>query len=176
METYQYVLAPNDLLISEYIEGSGNNKALEFYNGTGSATVSAVSILTDTDMENYDRVWEITNPDEKCICSQITLPNFRDISDIAGIDINNLDKNQKVIGSLLNNFIYGLQGNKNLAGKSGNDIIFGDTSGNTFSTDMTIQDFLLCNQGNDYLNGNFDKDILHGGKDNDLINGGKDSE
>lgn len=29
--------APSDLLISEYVEGSSNNKALEFYNGTGSA-------------------------------------------------------------------------------------------------------------------------------------------
>ncbi len=28
--------APSDLLISEYVEGSSNNKALEFYNGTGS--------------------------------------------------------------------------------------------------------------------------------------------
>src|SRR5687768_11086415 len=31
------VAAPTDLLISEYVEGSSNNKALEFYNGTGSA-------------------------------------------------------------------------------------------------------------------------------------------
>ena len=29
--------APTDLFISEYIEGSSNNKALEFFNGTGSA-------------------------------------------------------------------------------------------------------------------------------------------
>ncbi len=34
---YQNVLAPTDLFISEYVEGSSNNKALEFYNGTGSA-------------------------------------------------------------------------------------------------------------------------------------------
>jgi uncharacterized protein len=29
--------APTDLLISEYVEGSGNNKALELYNGTGAS-------------------------------------------------------------------------------------------------------------------------------------------
>lgn len=29
--------APSDLFISEYVEGSSNNKALEFYNGTGAA-------------------------------------------------------------------------------------------------------------------------------------------
>lgn len=29
--------APADLFFSEYIEGSGNNKALEIYNGTGAA-------------------------------------------------------------------------------------------------------------------------------------------
>src|SRR4051794_1355954 len=29
--------APADMFISEYVEGSANNKALEFYNGTGSA-------------------------------------------------------------------------------------------------------------------------------------------
>ncbi|HEY9837235.1 MAG TPA: DUF4347 domain-containing protein, partial [Vampirovibrionales bacterium] len=34
---YGNVLAPTDLFISEYVEGSSNNKALEFYNGTGSA-------------------------------------------------------------------------------------------------------------------------------------------
>ena len=28
---------PTDILISEYVEGSSNNKALEFYNGTGSS-------------------------------------------------------------------------------------------------------------------------------------------
>ena len=28
---------PTDLFISEYIEGSSNNKALEIYNGTGTA-------------------------------------------------------------------------------------------------------------------------------------------
>ncbi|MCK6433644.1 MAG: lamin tail domain-containing protein, partial [Aquabacterium sp.] len=28
-------MAYTDLIISEYIEGSSNNKALEFYNGTG---------------------------------------------------------------------------------------------------------------------------------------------
>ena len=28
---------PTDLFISEYIEGSSNNKAIEIYNGTGSA-------------------------------------------------------------------------------------------------------------------------------------------
>jgi predicted extracellular nuclease len=28
---------PTELLISEYIEGASNNKALEFYNGTGAA-------------------------------------------------------------------------------------------------------------------------------------------
>jgi predicted extracellular nuclease len=27
--------APTELFISEYVEGSGNNKALEVYNGTG---------------------------------------------------------------------------------------------------------------------------------------------
>ncbi|MBO0351923.1 lamin tail domain-containing protein, partial [Phormidium pseudopriestleyi FRX01] len=37
MAAYQNVLAPTDLFISEYVEGSSNNKALEFYNGTGSA-------------------------------------------------------------------------------------------------------------------------------------------
>ena len=30
-------VAPGDLFFSEYIEGSSNNKALEIYNGTGSA-------------------------------------------------------------------------------------------------------------------------------------------
>lgn len=35
MEAYQSVLQPTDLFISEYIEGSSFNKALEFYNGTG---------------------------------------------------------------------------------------------------------------------------------------------
>ena len=30
-------LSPVDLIISEYVEGSGNSKALEFYNGTSSA-------------------------------------------------------------------------------------------------------------------------------------------
>ncbi|AFY81265.1 DUF4347 domain-containing protein [Oscillatoria acuminata] len=34
---YRGILAPTDLFISEYVEGSSNNKALEFYNGTGSA-------------------------------------------------------------------------------------------------------------------------------------------
>jgi predicted extracellular nuclease len=29
--------APSDLFISEYVEGSSNNKALEFYNGTNAA-------------------------------------------------------------------------------------------------------------------------------------------
>ena len=29
--------APTELFFSEYIEGSGNNKALEIYNGTGAA-------------------------------------------------------------------------------------------------------------------------------------------
>ena len=28
---------PTDLFLSEYVEGSSNNKALEFYNGTGAA-------------------------------------------------------------------------------------------------------------------------------------------
>ena len=28
---------PTDLFISEYVEGSSNNKAIEFYNGTASA-------------------------------------------------------------------------------------------------------------------------------------------
>jgi|GEM_PF-517658 len=31
-----FAQAPTDLFISEYVEGSSNNKALEFYNGTGS--------------------------------------------------------------------------------------------------------------------------------------------
>ncbi|MCT7982955.1 DUF4347 domain-containing protein, partial [Laspinema sp. A4] len=34
---YGGILAPTDLFISEYVEGSSNDKALEFYNGTGSA-------------------------------------------------------------------------------------------------------------------------------------------
>ena len=29
--------APTELLISEYVEGSSNNKAVEIYNGTGAA-------------------------------------------------------------------------------------------------------------------------------------------
>ena len=39
-----------DLIISEYIEGSGNNKALEIYNGTGA----------DVDLAGY-QVWKIAN-------------------------------------------------------------------------------------------------------------------
>jgi predicted extracellular nuclease len=31
--------APTDLFISEYVEGSGSNKALELYNGTGAPIV-----------------------------------------------------------------------------------------------------------------------------------------
>jgi hypothetical protein len=30
-----YAQAPTDLFISEYVEGSSNNKAIELYNGTG---------------------------------------------------------------------------------------------------------------------------------------------
>ena len=40
----------SDLFISEYIEGSGNNKALEIYNGTGAAV----------DLSNY-QIWKISN-------------------------------------------------------------------------------------------------------------------
>ena len=39
-----------DLFISEYIEGSGNNRALEIYNGTGA----------DVDLSNY-QIWKVTN-------------------------------------------------------------------------------------------------------------------
>ena len=40
----------SDLIISEYIEGSGNNKAIEIYNGTGA----------DVDLSGY-QVWKVTN-------------------------------------------------------------------------------------------------------------------
>ncbi|HET9944563.1 MAG TPA: lamin tail domain-containing protein, partial [Actinomycetes bacterium] len=37
--------ANSDLIISEYVEGSGNSKAIELYNGTGSSVdLSAYSI------------------------------------------------------------------------------------------------------------------------------------
>jgi predicted extracellular nuclease len=39
-----------ELLISEYIEGSGNNKSVEIYNGTGAAV----------DLSNY-RIWRVSN-------------------------------------------------------------------------------------------------------------------
>ena len=40
----------SDLIITEYIEGSGNNKAIEIYNGTGG----------DVDLSNY-KLWKISN-------------------------------------------------------------------------------------------------------------------
>jgi predicted extracellular nuclease len=39
---YTAPLATNDLFISEYIEGTGNNKAIEIYNGTGATVDLAV--------------------------------------------------------------------------------------------------------------------------------------
>ena len=39
---------PTDLFISEYIEGSGSNKAIEIYNGTGAPVV-----LSDYQLELY---------------------------------------------------------------------------------------------------------------------------
>ncbi|MEJ6685975.1 MAG: lamin tail domain-containing protein [Crocinitomicaceae bacterium] len=40
----------SDLLISEYSEGSSNNKYIELFNGTGS----------DVDLSSYE-VWKISN-------------------------------------------------------------------------------------------------------------------
>src|SRR6266404_4874402 len=49
--TRSFSQAPTDLFISEYVEGSSNNKALEFYNVTGSTinlTVGNTITLTGT--------------------------------------------------------------------------------------------------------------------------------
>ncbi len=48
--TTTVVFGAPDLFISEYIEGSGNNKALEIFNGTGAAI----------DLSNY-QIWKISN-------------------------------------------------------------------------------------------------------------------
>ena len=48
--TTTVVFGAPDLFISEYIEGSGNNKALEIYNGTGA----------DVDLSAY-QIWKISN-------------------------------------------------------------------------------------------------------------------
>ena len=48
--TTTVVFGAPDLFISEYIEGSGNNKALEIFNGTGA----------DVDLSNY-QIWKISN-------------------------------------------------------------------------------------------------------------------
>ncbi len=56
-----------DLIISEYIEGSGSNKALEIYNGTGSAV----------DLSNY-QIWKVVNGGtwpEKTLDLSGTLPD-----------------------------------------------------------------------------------------------------
>lgn len=65
-----------DLIISEYVEGSGNNKALELYNGTGddidlgamaierysNGSISAISIALDAVVLGSGNTWVLANP------------------------------------------------------------------------------------------------------------------
>jgi hypothetical protein len=57
------IAAPTDLIISEYIEGSSNNKAIEIFNGTGS----------DIDLTSGNYVLAFYNNGNTTVSTQITL-------------------------------------------------------------------------------------------------------
>ena len=50
--------APTELFISEYVEGSSNNKALELYNGTG----TAVTLTGSYDVQIFANGSPTANP------------------------------------------------------------------------------------------------------------------
>ena len=51
---------PTELFISEYIEGSSNNKALEIFNGTGAAVDLGGGGLRHPDVLQRQREWRVS--------------------------------------------------------------------------------------------------------------------
>ncbi|WP_155969106.1 DUF4347 domain-containing protein, partial [Kamptonema formosum] len=118
MEAYDWVLLPAELFISEYVEGSGNNKALEFYNGTGaaidlaaggyavdiysngSATVSFTHNLTGTVASGDVYVLALNNNTNAAILAEADQTNTDQFSWYNGDDAVVLRKGATVIDAI----------------------------------------------------------------------------
>ncbi len=114
-EAYDWVLLPAELFISEYVEGSSNNKALEFYNGTGAAinltaggyavdfyfngntTAGATHNLTGTVANGDVYVLALNNNTNAAILAQADLTNSNQFSWDNGNDAIVLRKGATII-------------------------------------------------------------------------------
>ena len=92
--------------------------------------------------------------------SMVTAADFTNLTDIQS---NGYGGDDTLIGSPLNDSLFGGDGNDSIVGGGGDDVLEG-ADGN---------DQLQGNAGNDTLNGGDGSDTLQGGSDNDVLNGGE---
>ena len=76
---------PTDLFISEYIEGSGNNKCIEIYNGTGASVNLAsyslfVSFNGGTSTQVFNLSGTLANGGTHVVCNPSASPSFTNVA------------------------------------------------------------------------------------------------
>ncbi len=82
------VTGASDLFISEYIEGGGNNKALEIYNGTGADvdltgySIELYSNGSETASQTYDLTGTLLNGDVFVIANSGAVQAILDVADV----------------------------------------------------------------------------------------------
>jgi Ca2+-binding RTX toxin-like protein len=125
----------------------------------------------------YDLIVEIKNSTDKIVIKNYFKSDYSKIEYIEFFDGNKWDAEkirervgiiygtslgESLLGSDVNNLMYGLAGDDILLGKEGDDIIEGG-DGN---------DYIEGNEGKDDLKGGLGSDEIHGGLDDDIIYGG----
>ncbi len=101
--------AYSDLLFSEYVEGSGNNKALEIFNGTGAAV----------DLSQY--TVELYANGSSSATASVTLSGSLDDGDVYVIAHSGIDDSSEV--DLTNDSVTGFNGNDALVLKHGSAVV-----------------------------------------------------
>ncbi|TAF50563.1 MAG: calcium-binding protein [Oscillatoriales cyanobacterium] len=126
------------------------------------ATLQTIDLTTDFVRQQSGRVLDLNK--NASAGDRILLTN--DISVRYTDGVRALAGNDYVVGSSLDDILYGNSGGDYLRGQSGNDILIGGRD----------QDYLEGGDGNDRLIGNQQDDYLYGGSGNDTLWGGQGAD
>ncbi|MGX9133257.1 endonuclease [Rummeliibacillus sp. JY-2-4R] len=123
-----------ELLISEYIEGSSYNKAIELYNGTGSAI----------DLSQYKL--ELYANGATSASQALTLSGTLNAGEIYVIYNNSANSEIKSKGNLANSIVINFNGDDPVVLKKGNTVI--DSVGQVGQTAKTLENVTLVRKAN----------------------------
>jgi Ca2+-binding RTX toxin-like protein len=127
------------------------------------STISHATISTDTLYNNFAISLAVNISDND---------NPGDVKTLLKKSIIGLtDKDDRIIGSALNDIIHARRGNDYLEGEAGDDLLYGQ-KGDDGISGGDGNDIIFAGQGIDFIRADGGSDLIYGGKENDRIFGG----